>query len=336
MIILRSAEANRIEYGANPHAEAWARAHGRDNGGGSERHADRIARMQARARMVERQASSYVENFDFETGRDVVRSSTSLPGADIFRGGDVGPPFLAEGRGGSELPRAPPCSEQVPDGGSFIPAVGHADRSAVDEKRVAIHEASHCLSGIVLFGAQSLGGATIVPSDTFSGKVWGPTNAEETGDVPRDLCEAMRALMPVDGETIVDAGEIHAHVFGRCIDLLSGSEGERLLCADGPPWHAESDLAQARNLASIICSSNVAIELYLDFCSAEAANLVAKHNVSIRAVAAALIEHRTLTGDQIVSFVAESVAREAMAAERQRRRDWRERTESACGFLVRR
>jgi hypothetical protein len=95
----------------------------------------------------------------------------------------------------------------------------------------------------------------------------------------------MRALMPDDGEPIVCVGEIHAHVRGRCVDLLSSSEGERLLCADGPPWHAESDLTQARNLASIICSSNEAIELYLKFCRAEAASLAAKHTASIRAVA---------------------------------------------------
>jgi len=172
-----------------------------------------------------------------------------------------------------------------------------------------------------------------VPSETFSGRTWGPTNAAATEDVPVNLCERMRELMPDDGEPIIDAAEIHAHVRGRCVDLLSGSEGERLLCADGPPWFAESDLAQARNLASIICSSNERIELYLDFCRVEAAALVAKHSASIRAVAAALIEHRTLTGSEIVAVVAESVAREAMAAERARRLDWRERTESARAFL---
>jgi hypothetical protein len=189
----------------------------------------------------------------------------------------------------------------------------------------------------VLFGPDSLGGSTIVPSEKFGGITWGPTSSAEFGladDVPVDLCEAMRALMPADGEPIIGGSEIHAQVRGRCVDLLSGSEGERLLCADGPPWHAESDLTQARNLASIICSSPSAIELYLDFCRAEAASLVAKHSASIRAVATALIEHRTLTGDQIVAVVAESVAREAMAAERARRLDWRARTESARAFLA--
>jgi hypothetical protein len=211
-------------------------------------------------------------------------------------------------------------------------------RSAADDERIAAHEAAHCLSGLVLFGPGSLGGATIVPSEKFGGRTWGPTSSAEFGsmeheDVPVDLCEAMRRLMPADGEPIVSVSEIHAHVRGRCVDLLSGSEGERAFCDDGPPWFAESDLAQARNLASIICSPS-AIDLYLDFCRAESASLVAKHSASIRAVAAALIEHRTLTGDQIVAVVAESVAREAMAEEQARRADWQRRTESARMFLA--
>jgi hypothetical protein len=211
------------------------------------------------------------------------------------------------------------------------------NRCEEDDWRVAIHEGTHCLSGLVLFGPGNLGGSTIVPSAKFGGLTWGPTNSAEFGstdDVPVDLCEKMRAMMPEDGEPIVGVGEIHAHVRGRCVDLLSGSEGERVLCTDGPPWHAESDLTQARNLASIICSSSEAIELYLDFCRAEAASLVAKHSASIRAVAAALIEHRTLTGSEIVAVVVESVGRKAMAAERARRLDWRARTESACAFLT--
>jgi ApbE superfamily uncharacterized protein (UPF0280 family) len=141
-------------------------------------------------------------------------------------------------------------------------------------------------------------------------------------------------LMPADGEPITDAAEIHAHVRGRCVDLLSGSEGERLLCADGPPWHAGSDLIQARRLASIICSTAETVELFLSFCRGEAASLVAKHAASIKAVAAALIEHRTLSGDQIAAVVSTSVAREAMAEEHARRTAWRKAEESAARFQV--
>jgi hypothetical protein len=75
------------------------------------------------------------------------------------------------------------------------------------------------------------------------------------------------------------------------------------------------------------------ISIWISVAPKRLATLVAKHSASIRAVAAALIEHRTLTGGEIVAVVAESVAREAMAAERARRLDWRARTESARAFL---
>jgi hypothetical protein len=229
----------------------------------------------------------------------------------------------------------PPARAGMATASTIVSYDESAGRKPLDDLRVAVHEGSHCLSGLVLFGADSLGGATIVPSASFGGLCWGPRNSAALGsteDVPAGLCDKMRALMPVDGEPIVNGSEIHAHVRGRCVDLLSGSEGERLLCPDGPPWPANSDLAQARSLASIVCSSTETLELYLNFCRAEAAALVAKHRESIQAVAAALIEHRTLSGDQIVAVVAKSVMREAMACERVRRADWVARCANASTF----
>jgi UDP-N-acetylmuramyl pentapeptide synthase len=66
--------------------------------------------------------------------------------------------------------------------------------------------------------------------------------------------------------------------------------------------------------------------LFLGFCRTEAENLVGKHRVSIQAVAAALIRHCTMTDDQIVAVVAESVA------EQKRRMDWKRIEQSAALF----
>jgi ATP-dependent Zn protease len=210
-------------------------------------------------------------------------------------------------------------------------------RSAADDAHVANHEASHCLSGLVLFGVDSLGGSTIVASETAGGSTWGKRHSAELGstedDVSSDLCDQLRAVMPADFEPKSDASEIYAHCFCRVTDLLAGSAGEKLLCADAP-WLAKSDLTQAERIASIVCTSAEAIELFLGFCRAEAENLVAKHCVSIQAVAAALIRHRTMTGDQIVAVVADSVAREAMIAEQKRRIDWKRTEASARAFLA--
>jgi hypothetical protein len=264
------------------------------------------------------------------------RGRESLPLAS-GPGGRVGSAVRPSLSGGGAPPPVPAGSAAaITFGSDFTDSDGRApERSEGDNLRVAIHEGSHCVSGLVLFGADSLGGATIVPSASFGGLCWGPRNSAALGsteDFPDDLCDQMRALMPADGEPILNGSEIHAHVRGRVVDLLSGSEGERLLCPDGPPWSADSDLAQARSLASIVCSSTETLELYLNFCRAEAAALVAKHRESIQAVAAALIEHRTLSGDEIVAVVAESVTQQAMAVEHARRADWRERQASAASF----
>jgi hypothetical protein len=276
--------------------------------------ADVISRMLARQAMHDRMA---YRTMYFESGSDVNSFSSLTPGPDADSVSGVRPRF-EEGRAA-----APP---QAACGGPPQAAVaaisdGDGGREAGDDWRVAIHEGSHCLSGPILFGVDSLGGATIVQSATFGGLCWGPRNSAAlglTGGVSIDLCDQMRAAMPADGEPILGGSEIHAHVRGRVVDLLSGSEGERLLCDDGPPWPAESDLEQARNLASIVCSSAETVELFLSYCRAEAAALVAKHRASIQAVATALIEHRTMAGAEIIAVVAECVSREALAVERLR------------------
>jgi len=62
-------------------------------------------------------------------------------------------------------------SQHLVDGGGREPEL--TARSDADDFHVAAHEASHCLSGLVLFGAGSLGGSTICPSKTYGGLTWG-------------------------------------------------------------------------------------------------------------------------------------------------------------------
>jgi hypothetical protein len=47
-----------------------------------------------------------------------------------------------------------------------------------------------------------------------------------------------------------------------------------LLHAERPPWVAHSDIRQARKLASIICTSDAAIDAYLKFASEEAKAII--------------------------------------------------------------
>jgi hypothetical protein len=59
------------------------------------------------------------------------------------------------------------------------------------------------------------------------------------------------------------AAEFHCHI--RITDLCGGTAAETLLHPDCEPWVAHSDIRQARTLASLICSSESAIDAYLMF-----------------------------------------------------------------------
>jgi hypothetical protein len=56
------------------------------------------------------------------------------------------------------------------------------------------------------------------------------------------------------------AAEFHCHI--RITDLCGGTAAETLLHPNCEPWVAHSDIRQARTLASLICSSESAIDAY--------------------------------------------------------------------------
>jgi ApbE superfamily uncharacterized protein (UPF0280 family) len=91
---------------------------------------------------------------------------------------------------------------------------------------------------------------------------------------------------------------------------------------------AHSDIRQARKLASIICTSEAAIDAYLSFGIAEAKALIEQHRAAVRAIAEALMVHRTFDADQIDTII-------ASAPERARRADWIKVLENAADFAAR-
>jgi hypothetical protein len=189
-------------------------------------------------------------------------------------------------------------------------------RSAVDDWRTAIHEASHCVIGRAL--GTDVAGCTIVPGDGYGGLTWGPavdrSKLSTDDDVP-DLCEAIGGLMPGAGEPRVNAAEIFSHIHVRVVDLMAGTAGEMLLHPECLPWTAHSDIRQARVLASLICSSEEAITAYLEFGREEARALIGQRRAAVLAIAEALMVHRTLDAAKIDTII-------AAAPERARRADW--------------
>jgi hypothetical protein len=201
-------------------------------------------------------------------------------------------------------------------------------RSAVDDWRTSVHEASHCVVGRAL--GQEVAGCTIVPGDDYAGLTWGPAfdpSMLSTEDEVPDLCEAIGELMPGAGEPRINAAESYAHVHVRVVDLMSGTAGELLLHPECTPWMAHSDIRQARALACLICSSEASIDVYLRFGAEEANALIIQHRAAVLAIAEALMIHRTLDAERIDTIIAN-------APERARRADWAGVMENAAGFAV--
>ena len=157
------------------------------------------------------------------------------------------------------------------------------------------------------------------------GLTWGPlgnsARLSSVDEVP-DLCEVISGLTPGPGEPRTKAAEVFAHVHVRGVDLMAWTAAELLLHTEGPPWHAHSAIRQARSLASIICSSEAAIDAYLKFAAEEAKAIIVQHRAAVLAVAEALIIHRTLNSTQIDNIIATAMAREIMRIEIERRKKW--------------
>jgi len=200
------------------------------------------------------------------------------------------------------------------------------------DARIAQHEAAHLTVGRVL-GAE-FGGATIVENTDlgYGGLCWGPKFQSRFADeeCSTAIVDQIVELMPKDGDTRDDTAEIYQHVFARVVELTAGSEAERMQFGDN--WPATDDRAQERSLAALIYSSSEAQRIFIEACAAEARTILRRHQDVVDALAAALVEHRTLDGSQIDETISRTVAARQLAQEYERRRKWREVQASAHNF----
>ncbi|MDA9410583.1 hypothetical protein [Bradyrhizobium sp. CCBAU 45384] len=209
-------------------------------------------------------------------------------------------------------------------------------RTEEEDARIAVHEAGHAVGARLL--GKPLGGATINPDPNgqYGGLVWGPRHSvafgsdDDTDTVP-ELCDKLRELMPQDGEARGDVADMYLHVLDRCIELAAASVAERMLLP-GEPAPSVSDVEQAVSLASLVCKSAEAVERFLAFCEQQAHDLLRPHGPVIMALSIVLKIRRSLTGAEIDDVIATTVAGLQMAAERQRRAEWRKAELAASRF----
>ena len=138
--------------------------------------------------------------------------------------------------------------------------------------------------------------------------------------------------MPAFGEPRDDIAVELIQTHARVIELLAGTEAERLLYPDEPPLNAPHDVAEARAHAALICCSHAAGDAFLNYARVEAAELIRLHRHLVQAIADALIERRTLNGAAIDIIIADTSAREALRIERERRAAWSRSIEYAATF----
>jgi hypothetical protein len=139
--------------------------------------------------------------------------------------------------------------------------------------------------------------------------------------------------MPGPGESRDGVADVFMHVHTRVVELVAGSVAEALFLP-GEPWPADSDRAQERALASLICSSPESIEAFIDFCMAEAAALLRPREHIARALTAELLVRRTMTGDEVDEVIMQAVTAKAAADEHARRAAWQRAEESAASFVA--
>ena len=202
-------------------------------------------------------------------------------------------------------------------------ALSHlAERTPEMDFRIALHESGHILCGKV-FGFP-VGLATIVASGGYGGMV--SANADQSLYTPEhvaELCEKVRPLMPAIGEPRADVAEFHAHAHFRTVELLAGTESERLFFADDAPLRAEHDLQEARSFAGIICTSPASVDAFIEYGRAEARAILTDHQHVVALLAHALISRRTLDGTEIDAIIAQAIAEQDFADEMVRQRQWR-------------
>jgi hypothetical protein len=200
-------------------------------------------------------------------------------------------------------------------------------------RRIAGHEAGHVVADHAC--GLSIDLATIDPVVARAGRagcVFGTPDNYDCRPLQEFSAFPLRELMPepliIDGHTISAATCVHC--YARTIACLAGTEAERLLFPNRTPMAAGSDIKKATGLASIF--ARAATAAFLNFAIIDAARILAANKHQIEAIAAALLECKTLDGAEIDDILAGMTL--AQMAERARRKQMAAMTAGAALFTA--
>jgi hypothetical protein len=211
----------------------------------------------------------------------------------------------------------------------MLAAIGRVEET---DRRVAIHEAGHAVAARLL--GHPLGGATVDPGAGYEGRVWGERHMEAFTEGRGDAADVRQALaseMPQPGEDRRPVVDIFGNVYAQCIELTAGRAAEAMFL-DGEVSASADDLRQARELAMLICSSDLAIDTFIAHCNIAARDLLLPYGDVLMTLSMVLRIKRTLDGGEIDKIISDTQALKARAIEHRRRADWRKRELAAASF----
>jgi hypothetical protein len=259
----------------------------------------------------------------------------------------------------------------VADGFSHFPSVagpdgaqGDAVRSSIDargvvaaypvpnrtplmNRRIASHEVGHCFSARAL--GNNVFAVTIIPDRRPGGYEGmcmrsGPpsqnyhldddSTTDETDEVV-DICSRLERLMPEIGTARVEAAEFFVRAQSNVIELVAGRVCEQILYPDLPDLGAAHDRTEAKAFAAVAVAQPGAIDALIEYAEAEARALLLANLPIVHALVAALVEHGTLSGDQVDQVIRREIAAKAAADERARRVAWKIIEKNAAEFAAR-
>lgn len=232
---------------------------------------------------------------------------------------------------------APGRRRRRPGAKTVKTSAARASRSRRErQQHIAIHEASHAVVGRAL--NMEIGGATIVASLDYAGRVWGTSGGPEqsTAEGMRgtiELYAQARTLLTVLGESLSDGEGFYQVARSRVIELLAGTEGERLLC-EGDPIGSQSDEIGALAISKAFCLMDdyAVLDSFMNYCLAEARALISTYRSAVLAVAGELRSKKTIDGAAIDAAIVRGVAKQELDREKARRADWRAVIHRASGF----
>jgi ATP-dependent Zn protease len=138
--------------------------------------------------------------------------------------------------------------------------------------------------------------------------------------------------MPSLGTGRVESAEFFQRATVLAIELVSGTVAEQILHPHEEPLPTYHDQLEAAAFAAVAVASPRAVPAFLEYAKGEAAALINDHRDVAMAIADGLVEHGSLTGDQVDAIIASAVAAKAAAVERERRADWARRCANASTF----